>query len=146
MPDLWVAVSGYSPRLGSTFLTGTFKECETIGVLNRVREKTDQILVVSSAGKARRAFLERGVHCDEPAIIVLPERAMPRIAPSELRERAPLLVLITGCGKWHWRYRRVGSGQATASLWARARALDEYAACPKLAVYPDGRRLMHWRA
>ena len=48
VPDLWVVISGYSPRLGSTILTGTFKECEAIGVLNRVREQTDKILVVSS--------------------------------------------------------------------------------------------------
>lgn len=92
--DLWVAVSGYSPRLGSTFLTGTFKECEAIGVLNRVREQTDKILVVSSAGNAGRAFLELGASYNEPAIVVLPERAMPNITRAELPDRAPLLVLL----------------------------------------------------
>jgi cysteate synthase len=92
--DLWVAVSGYSPRLGSAFLTGTFKECEAIGVLNRVREQTDKILVVSSAGNAGRAFLELGASYNEPAIVVLPERAMPNITRAELPDRAPLLVLI----------------------------------------------------
>ena len=94
VPDLWVVISGYSPRLGSPILTGTFKECEAIGVLNRVREQTDKILVVSSAGNAGRAFLELGASYNEPAIVVLPERAMPNITRAELPDRAPLLVLI----------------------------------------------------
>ena len=89
-----MVISGYSPRLGSTILTGTFKECEAIGVLNRVREQTDKILVVSSAGNAGRAFLELGASYNEPAIVVLPERAMPNITRAELPDRAPLLVLI----------------------------------------------------
>lgn len=94
LPDLWVAVSGYSPRLGSTFLTGTFKECEAIGVLNRVREQTNRLLIVSSAGNAGRAFLELGARHNEPAVVVLPERAEPHITLSELPDFAPLLILI----------------------------------------------------
>jgi cysteate synthase len=94
LPDLWVAVSGYSPLLGSTCLTGTFKECEAIGILNRVREQTDRLLIVSSAGNAGRAFLELGARHNEPAIVVLPERAKPHITRSELPDFAPLLILI----------------------------------------------------
>lgn len=94
LSNLWVTVSGYSPHLGSSFLTGTFKECEAIGVLNRVREQTNRILVVSSAGNAGRAFLELGARQSEPAIVVIPERAEPSITIRDLPDRAPLLVLI----------------------------------------------------
>lgn len=92
--DLWVVFSGYSPRHGSTFVTGTFKECEAIGVLNRVREQTNRLLIVSSAGNAGRAFLELGARHNEPAVVVLPERAEPHITLSDLPDFAPLLILI----------------------------------------------------
>lgn len=94
LPDLWVVISGYSPRIGSMFLTGTFKECEAIGVLNRVREQTHRLLIVSSAGNAGRAFLELGARNNEPAVVVLPERAEPHITLSNLPNYAPLLILI----------------------------------------------------
>ena len=94
LPDLWVVVSGYSPNHGSTFITGTFKECEAIGVLNRVREQTDKLLVVSSAGNAGRAFLELGGRHNEPAVVIMPERAMARTTLTALPEKAPLLILV----------------------------------------------------
>lgn len=94
LDNLWVLVSGYSRRYGSSFLTGTFKECEAIGVLNRVREETNKMLVVSSAGNAGRAFLELGARYNEPAIIIVPESARPMVTISALPERAPLLILL----------------------------------------------------
>ena len=91
---LWVIISGHSTRHGSEFETGTFKECEAIGVLNRVREQTQKILIVSSAGNAGRAFLEFSAQYSEPAIVVMPAGAKPLVKHVVSNGISPLLVLI----------------------------------------------------
>lgn len=91
---LWVAISGHAPHLGSSFETGTFKECEALGVLNRVREQTRKTLIVASAGNAGRAFLELSAQYGEPVIVVMPASARPHVKQLATRNIPPLLVLI----------------------------------------------------
>lgn len=92
--DLWLCISGYSPVYGSNLKTGTFKECEAIGVLNRVRNETNKILIVSSAGNSGRAFLEYGSHYNYPAIVVMPEDANSQVNSKIFSGSEPLLILL----------------------------------------------------
>lgn len=92
--ELWVSINGYSPKHGSYFRSGSFKECEAIGVLNRVNEETDKILIVSSAGNAGKAFLELAASNGIPSIIIMPECANPKITVKSSSNELPLLILI----------------------------------------------------
>jgi cysteate synthase len=92
--NLWVIVSGYAPALGAVSESGTFKECEAIGVLNRVHEQTDKVLIISSAGNAGKAFLEWGAKLGQPVIVVLPEQAEPALRNACEGRHKPLMILI----------------------------------------------------
>lgn len=91
--NLWVLFSGYAPRLGSTFGTATFKELEALGVFARVREQTDKILIVSSAGNAARAFLDIGIKYRQPVVVVVPESALPTLHVRAAGSEVPVLLI-----------------------------------------------------
>lgn len=91
---LWLLMSGYSTRHGSLSETGTFKECEAVGVLSRVHEQTNKTLIVSSAGNAGRAFLEWGNKLGLPVVVVLPESARTKLRNVPEGKSAPLLILV----------------------------------------------------
>ena len=91
---LWVTISGFSSALGTVSETGTFKECEAIGVLNRVHEQTNKVLIISSAGNAGRAFLEWGTKLGLPVIVVMPESAKCNLRNTARNEISPLQILV----------------------------------------------------
>jgi cysteate synthase len=94
LDDLWITISGFVPEVGAEFATGTFKETEALGVLSRVKEQTDKVLIISSAGNAARAFLEHSIRLEFPMIIVIPESASPEMMVSTAKSggREPLLI------------------------------------------------------
>lgn len=95
LDELWLLISGFAPEIGADFMTGTFKDCEAIGVLNRVNEQTNKLLIVASAGNAGRAFLELGLRHNLPSIIVMPEQARSKVSLRTASRKAPLLVLLS---------------------------------------------------
>lgn len=93
--NLWLLISCYAPEYGATLITTTFKELEALGVFARVQEQTNKILVVSSAGNAARAFLEIGAKHHLPAIVVVPESALPGLCVSTAPDTsAPVLIAL----------------------------------------------------
>ena len=88
--NLWVVISGYSPNHGSNFMSGTFKECEAIGVMSRVRAETDKVLIVSSAGNAGRSFLSIGSTYHEPVVVIVPDSADVRLVKHSSYAPIPL--------------------------------------------------------
>jgi cysteate synthase len=95
LDDLWVLLSGNAPEHGAEFATCSFKEAEAVGVLARVAAQTDKMLVVSSAGNAARSFLDVTLRTGQPAIVVVPRRAveMMRVQSAGGRQK-PLLIAI----------------------------------------------------
>ena len=95
LDELWLLISGYAPEIGADFMTGTFKDCEAIGVLNRIDEQTNKLLIASSAGNAGRAFLELGLRNNLPSIIVMPEQARSKVSMQATSHKVPLVVLLS---------------------------------------------------
>jgi cysteate synthase len=96
LDDLWLIASAWAPEHGARFATGSFKETEALGVLSRVREQTDKVLIISSAGNAGRAFLECGLRSGAPVVVIVPQRAAPDLLVSPLSAAGvrPLLVQL----------------------------------------------------
>lgn len=89
--NLWVLLSGNAPQYGASSRTGSFKETEVLGILSRLRGRTDRMLIVASAGNAGRAFLAYGGRM----VVVVPEHGesllrLHRPAAAD----SPLLVIV----------------------------------------------------
>ena len=50
LKNLCILFSGYWPEKGAFLESGSFKEFEAIGVVSRVTERTDKVMILSSAG------------------------------------------------------------------------------------------------
>jgi cysteate synthase len=93
--ELWLLLSCYAPEYGATLVTTTFKELEALGVFARVQEQTSKTLIVSSAGNAARAFLEIGAKYGLPAIVLVPESALPGLYVSTPSDTSgPVLIAL----------------------------------------------------
>ena len=56
LDNLWITFNGYSPAVGATMTTCSFKETEAYSVCARAAEDEKRVLVVASAGNTARAF------------------------------------------------------------------------------------------
>lgn len=79
MPDLFISFSGYWPERGGAVTTCSFKELEAFPTMVRARENTDRTLVIASAGNTARAFLQVSALTGVPVVVVVPEKAVPRL-------------------------------------------------------------------
>ncbi|MGA2917293.1 cysteate synthase [Methanoregula sp.] len=80
---LSVSFSGYFPERGATLSTGSFKELEASPTMQRLQELGGKIPVIASAGNTGRAFAELSARCKRPVVIVIPEKAIPRLWTTE---------------------------------------------------------------
>ncbi|MDH5675359.1 MAG: cysteate synthase [Myxococcales bacterium] len=93
--ELWLLVSGYAPELGAELPSCTFKTLEAAGVMLRVLDQSDRMLIISSAGNAGCAVLEIGSSNDIPAIVIVPDSARETLwVSAEPGARAPLLITL----------------------------------------------------
>ena len=77
LENLWIAFNGYWPERGGAMETCSFKELEALPVCARRPDGMEGTLVVSSAGNTGRAFLQTCSRFGIPALIVVPETALP---------------------------------------------------------------------
>jgi len=80
---LSVSFSGYFPERGAMLTTGSFKELEASPTMQRLQELGGKIPVIASAGNTGRAFAELSARCKKPVVIVIPEKAVPRLWTTE---------------------------------------------------------------
>ncbi|MGB7789018.1 cysteate synthase [Methanoregula sp.] len=80
---LSVSFSGYFPERGAKLSTGSFKELEASPTMQRLQELGGKIPVIASAGNTGRAFAELSARCKRPVVIVIPEKAVPRLWTTE---------------------------------------------------------------
>jgi len=83
LANLSVSFSGYFPERGANLTTGSFKELEASPTMQRLQELGGKIPVVASAGNTGRAFAELSARCRRPVVIVIPEKAVPRLWTTE---------------------------------------------------------------
>ncbi len=91
--NLWILFSGYWPERGAFLDSLTFKEFEAIGVLSRVKERTDKVLIVSSAGNVGRSTIDICLKYDLPAIVVVPEDACSSFLTTVGSNKRPVLLM-----------------------------------------------------
>ncbi|MGD0079800.1 MAG: cysteate synthase [Methanoregula sp.] len=83
LPGLSISFSGYFPERGADLTTCSFKELEASPTMQRLQELGGKIPVIASAGNTGRAFAELSARCRRPVVIVIPEKAVPRLWTTE---------------------------------------------------------------
>jgi cysteate synthase len=83
LPNLFVSFSGYCPEIGADLVTGSFKELEASPTMQRLQELGGKIPIIASAGNTGRAFAGLSARCQRPAVIVVPEKAVPWLWTTE---------------------------------------------------------------
>ena len=73
LSKLYITFSGYWPEKGATMKTCSFKETEAFSVCGRMKENSDKILVVASAGNTARAFAQVCSDNNIPLLLSVPE-------------------------------------------------------------------------
>ena len=93
--NLWIVFSGYWPDKGAYATSGSFKEFEALPTIVRLRERTNGVILVSSAGNTGRAFTQVSAETGQPVIIVIPESSKERIWTT-VQNNQSLLITIRG--------------------------------------------------
>jgi cysteate synthase len=97
---LFLAFSGFWPEKGAQLETCSFKELEALSVGGRLPPGEERTLVVSSAGNTGRAFLQTFSRYGLPALVVVPENALPQMWITGERHPAVRLAVVRGGGDY----------------------------------------------
>jgi cysteate synthase len=93
IPDLYIGFNGYWPEKGGNITTCSFKELEAIPTMIRVQEQNPATLVIASAGNTARAFLQISALTRKPVIVVVPEKAVPRLWTTAPADKACVIAV-----------------------------------------------------
>lgn len=93
LSNLYVGFNGYWPERGGKITTCSFKELEALPTMVRARETTTKILVIASAGNTARAFLQVSALTGVPVVVVVPEKALPRLWTTVPAEKACVIAV-----------------------------------------------------
>jgi cysteate synthase len=96
LSNLWLAFNGYWPERGATLETTTFKELEAWAVLGRLPERTDQVMVIASAGNTAAAFARACSTTQVPCLIVVPEVGLGSMEFGEPLDPCVKIVSLVG--------------------------------------------------
>jgi cysteate synthase len=97
---LFLAFSGFWPERGAVLESCSFKELEALSVSARIPEGERRSLVVSSAGNTGRAFLQTFSRLGLPAMVVVPENALPHMWITGERHPEVRLAVVRGGGDY----------------------------------------------
>jgi len=93
LKNLWILFSGYWPEKGAFLESGSFKEFEAIGVLSRATERTDKIMIISSAGNTGLSTIFISQKLKIPAIVVAPESACSNFHTTVESQDVPVFLI-----------------------------------------------------
>ena len=96
LDELVVLFSGYWPERGAHCETCSFKELEALTVTARLPEQERRPLVVASAGNTGRAFHAVCSRTAVPAVVVVPEAALPALWTTVPVASEVTLIAVTG--------------------------------------------------
>ena len=95
LENLWILFSGYWPEKKAYLESGSFKELEAIGVLSRMAERSDKVMMLSSAGNTGLSTIFISLKTGIPAIVVAPETACSTfLTPLESRQAPVFLISL----------------------------------------------------
>ena len=97
---LFLAFSGFWPERSAALESCSFKELEALSVGGRLPPGEERTLVVSSAGNTGRAFLQAFSRYGLPALVVVPENALPHMWITGERHPAVRLAVVRGGGDY----------------------------------------------
>lgn len=97
---LFLAFSGFWPERGAALESCSFKELEALSVGARLPQGERRTLVVSSAGNTGRAFLQAFSRQGQPALVVVPENALPHMWIIGDRHPEVRLAVVRGGGDY----------------------------------------------
>ncbi|MCD4675894.1 MAG: cysteate synthase [Desulfobacula sp.] len=93
LKKLWILFSGYWPEKNAFLESGSFKEFEAIGVLSRVTERTDKVMILSSAGNTGLSTIFISQKLGIPAIVVAPESACSNFHTTVENQDTPVFLI-----------------------------------------------------
>jgi cysteate synthase len=93
LSSLYIGFNGYWPERGGTLTTCSFKELEALPTMVRAQETTSKTLVIASAGNTARAFLQVSALTGVPVVVVVPEKALPRLWTTVPAENACVIAV-----------------------------------------------------
>ena len=96
LDELVVLFSGYWPERGAHCETCSFKELEALTVTARLPEQERRPLVVASAGNTGRAFHAVCSRNGVPAVVVVPEAALPALWTTAPVASEVTLIAVAG--------------------------------------------------
>ncbi len=96
LPNLWIAFNGYWPEKGANLETTTFKEFEAYGVLSRLSEAQEGVLVIASAGNTAAAFARACSLNQRACLIIVPESGLGKMQFVEPLDPCVKLVALVG--------------------------------------------------
>ncbi len=105
---LTIAFNGYAPAVGAMNPTGSFKDFEALPTILFKRELGIDSLILSSAGNTARAFAHAATQLDYPVVIIVPERAVPRLWLPCKPSDAVRLIVIEGNDDYAFAIRTAG--------------------------------------
>ena len=95
-PNLWLAFNGFWPARGANLVTATFKELEALAVVSRF-PRDGRVLVAPSAGNTAVSLAAACSAADIPALIVIPQDAIPSLRFAEpLRDNVKFVAVTDG--------------------------------------------------
>ena len=93
LSNLWILFSGYWPEKGAFLESLSFKEFEAIGVLSRVTERTNKIMILSSAGNTGLSAIFISQKLGIPVIVAAPEYACVNFKTTIDDNNAPVFLI-----------------------------------------------------
>lgn len=91
LKNLWICFTGYCPERNAHAVSGSFKELEALPTYARLKDFSDDRLVIASAGNTARAFAEIGNRIGRKCVIVVPEIAAKEITITNDNEMTTLI-------------------------------------------------------
>ena len=91
--NLFIGFNGYWPERGGKITTCSFKELEALPTMVRAQETTTKTLVIASAGNTARAFLQVSALTGVPVVVVVPEKAIPRLWTTVPADKACVIAV-----------------------------------------------------
>lgn len=98
LENLYIAFSGWNPKIGAKMRTCSFKETEAYSILARMEAYERRILVVQSAGNTARAFAQVCSDNRIPVVICVPQDNLHDLwFRKPLRKCVKLVAVPHGC-------------------------------------------------
>jgi len=98
LTNLYICFSGFSPEIGATMTTCSFKETEAYSVGGRINPDREGVLVVASAGNTARAFAKVCSDNHIPLLLCVPEDNLNALwFEKPLNDCVKLICAQTGC-------------------------------------------------